>query len=154
MNYSSKIRGITVIEILFTVAILAVLSQISISVFSGLANSQALDRDVTIVANYIDKARTMSINSVNSLVHGIKFESSKITLFQSSTFSLANTVDVYDIPAQTTISNISLTGANTSLYFNKLTGVPSATGTITLTDSQGERSKSIIIYGTGVVDIQ
>lgn len=142
------------IEVLFSLAIMAILSGVSISVFSNLSNTQSLDRDVTIVNNYIDKARAMSIHSVDSLVHGVKFESHKITVFKSSTFSIGNSIESYDIPTKTVISDIHLTGSATTVYFDKLTGVPSATGTITLSQANGSQSKNIIIYGTGIIDIQ
>jgi Tfp pilus assembly protein FimT len=154
MNYLQRNKGISVIELLFSIAILVILSSVSIAVFSNLSNAESLDRDVTIVANYIEKARTMSINSVDSLVHGVKIESNKVTVFKSSTFSSANSLESYDIPTKTVISDINLTGAATTFYFDKLTGVPSATGTITLSQSSGSESKTIIIYGTGIIDIQ
>jgi hypothetical protein len=84
----------------------------------------------------------------------VKFESHKITVFKSSTFSTSNSIEFYDVPTKTIISDIHLTGSATTVYFDKLTGVPSATGTITLSQANGSQSKNIIIYGTGIIDVQ
>lgn len=154
MRKFSRNKGITLIEILASIAIMLLLGSISISVFSRLANTTSLDRDVSIVASYIEKARTEAINSVDSLVHGVKFETNKVTVFKNTRYSLANEEVYYDIPGKTIISNISLAGGATSIYFNKLTGSPNVTGTITLALFDGTSERFITIYATGIIDIQ
>ena len=149
-----KNLGITIIELLAAVAIMGILGAVSVSVFSKLANNSSLDRDVTIINSYIEKARTESINSVNSLEHGIKFEANKITVFKSVTFSAGNTETYYDIPGKSRISAINLTGGATTVYFNKLTGAPSVTGTVVVSQTNGSETRTITIYATGIVDIQ
>jgi hypothetical protein len=119
-----------------------------------LSNTTSLDRDVTVVASYIEKARTEAINSVNSLEHGVKFETNKITVFKNTSYSVSNTEIVYDIPGKSEISAINLTGGATSIYFNKLTGTPNVTGTVTVSLTDGSSSRVITIYATGIVDIQ
>jgi len=149
-----KNRGISIIEILIGISIIAILSSVSISVFSGLSHNVSLDRDANIVASYIDRARTASINSVDSMEHGVFFETHKVTVFKSSTYSVANTELYYDIPSKSVISDISLTDGVSSIYFDKLTGAPNQTGTIVVSSSDGTNSKTITIYATGIVDIQ
>jgi hypothetical protein len=133
---------------------MGILGSVSISVFSGLANSISLDKDTSNIASYIDKARTMSINSVNSLEHGVLFATKKVTVFKTTIYSVANTEAFYDVSGKSNITAISLTGGATSLFFNKLTGAASKTGTITVTSTDGTKTKTITIYGTGIVDIQ
>lgn len=149
-----KNKGISIIEVLATVAILSVLSTVSVSVFSGLANSTSLNRDASIVASYMDKARAQAINSVNSLPHGVKLETQKISVFKNTSYSLANLEAYYDIPGKSKILSINLTGGVTSFYFNKLTGVPSAVGTVVMSLADGSETKTITIYGTGVIDVE
>lgn len=141
-------------EVLIGIAIMGILGSVSISIFAGLSNSTSLDRDVNIIASYIDKARTMSINSVDSLEHGVKFETNKITVFKTTTYSVANTKSYYDVPPKSNISSIILSGGGSSLYFNKLTGAPDKTGTVVVSLADGSKTKTITIYATGIVDIQ
>lgn len=136
------------------IAIVGILTRMSVSLFARLANSTSVDRDVSVVASYIERARTLSINSVSSVVHGIKFQTNTVTVFKTSTYSVANTESTYAIPSKSKISSINLTGGATSIYFDKLTGVPSATGTITMMLYDNTNPRTITIYGTGVVDIQ
>lgn len=142
------------IEILASIAIMFLLGSMSIRVFSDLANSSSLDKDVSIVVSYIDKARADAINSVLSLPHGVKFETNKVSTFKNTSYSVSNLESYYDIPSKTRISSINLTGGATSLYFNKLTGVPSVTGTIVVSLANGNATKTITIYGTGVIDVE
>src|SRR3989344_3391742 len=111
-----KHRGISVLEILMAVAIIGILVAISVSVFSSLSNSQSLDRDAQSVLSYIEKARTMAINSVDGVEHGVKFTSSKVEVFSGTAYiaSPSNVEAYYDIPTKSTI-----TGGIGSLYFAK-----------------------------------
>ncbi len=149
-----KNRGITIFEILVSIAIIGILGSFSISVFSGLANTISLDKDTSNIASYIDKARSESINSVNSLEHGVLFATKKVTVFKTTAYSVSNEESSYAVSGKSNITAITLTGGATSLYFNKLTGSASKTGTITVTSANGTKTKTITIYATGVVDIQ
>lgn len=149
-----KNRGITVLEVLMSIAIMGILGAMSVSVFSGLANSISLDKDASNIVSYIDKARTEAINSIDSVEHGVFFETKKVTIFRTTTYSVANAESYYDVSNKSNITSISLTGGATSLYFNKLTGAASKTGSIVVTSADGSKTKTITIYATGVIDIQ
>lgn len=146
--------GISLMEILIGIAIMLILGSVSISVIANLSNSVSLDRDANVVASYIDKARTMAINSVDNVEHGVRFETNKVTVFKTTSYSVANTEAAYDIPTKSEISSINLSGGGTSFYFNKLTGTPSKSGNIVLSLEDGSETKTITIYATGIVDIQ
>lgn len=147
-----KQRGVTLIELLVVIAVTFVLTSISVSVFSGLSNSTSLDRDANIVLSYVSKARTKAIDSVNSLAHGVSFSSTGVKVFEGTTFTPESTEETYTLRSAVTISGINLSDASNSLYFNKLTGNPSATGNIVV--SLGSESKTIVIYATGIAEIQ
>jgi Tfp pilus assembly protein FimT len=146
--------GISLMEILIGISIMLILGSVSISVIANLSNSVSLDRDTNIVASYIDKARTMAINSVDDVEHGVRFETNRVTVFKTTNYSVANTEATYEIPTKSEISSISLVGGGTSFYFNKLTGTPSKSGNVVLSLKNGSETKTITIYATGIVDIQ
>lgn len=149
-----KNQGISILEVVVSIAILSILGALSVAVFSNLANSTSLDRDATITLSYINKARTMAINSVDSVAHGVKLETNKISVFSGTTYQVANVEDSYSLPSSSSISSINLSNAGTELYFNKLTGAPSVTGTITLSGANAGTTKVITIYATGLTEIQ
>lgn len=146
------IKGVSLLEIIITISVLLMLGSISVSVFSDLSNSTSLDKDANIIASYIDRARGEAIDSVFSVPHGVYLESDKISIFSGTTYSIGDLESYYDVSSKSSISSIDLTGGVTSFYFEKLTGIPSATGTITVSSDDG--SRLITIYGTGVVDVE
>lgn len=147
-------KGISLIEILFTIAIAGILIAVSVSVFSNLSNSKSLERDAQNVLSMMEKARTMSINSIGGVEHGVQVASTTAKVFSGTLFQSGNVEATYSIPAVDVISAIHLSNGTTTLYFAKLTGNASATGTISISRASGGSTKTIIIYGTGISEIQ
>lgn len=145
-------KGISIVEIIIAVSITLIIAGISISVFSRLSNSTSLDRDANIVLSYITKARTKAIDSVNSSSHGVGFGNGYIRVFEGTELTSSNISESYDLKGGSHISSINLSNGTSSLYFNKLTGSPSATGDIVM--SSRDESKTIVIYATGIAEIQ
>lgn len=144
-------KGFSIVEMLVAVSILVIIAALSVSVFSRISNGSSLEKESQIILSMVTKARTESINSVNDTTHGIKFTGSSVALFRGTTYSVSNVESVYNLQS-TTLSNISLTGGVSELYFKKLTGNPSASGSVTV--STGDTSKIMTIYGTGLAEIQ
>ncbi len=145
-------KGISLIEVLIGISIMMIIGATSVVVFSRLSNATSLDRDANIVLSYVSRARTESIDSVSSLTHGIKFASTSVKVFSGTVLTTSNVEATYALLGSTRISSVSLSNATSSLYFNKLTGSPSATGTVTV--SFGSEAKTIRIYATGIAEIE
>lgn len=148
--------GFTVIELLISFVILGILVAISVAVFSRLANSSSLERDAQSVLSMVEKARTMAINSVGGKEHGIKFSTNKVEIFSGTAYvaSPSNVEATYNLPSKSTITSTILTGGVSSLYFEKLTGNASRSGSVTISPASGGAGKTIVIYGTGISEIQ
>ncbi len=140
------------LELLVAISITFILCAISVSVFSRLSNSTSLDRDANIVLSYISKARTKAIDSVDSLAHSVNFASTSVKVYSGTSITTASLKETYRLPSGTSITSVSLSNGTTSLYFNKLTGNPSATGSITL--RRAGENVVIRIYATGITEIQ
>ncbi|MEI8270282.1 MAG: hypothetical protein WCG45_02850, partial [bacterium] len=62
--------------------------------------------------------------------------------------------EIINIPSPARISSITLTGGATEVYFNRLTGTASKTGTVVVSiTSDANLTKTITISSTGVVSI-
>lgn len=146
-------KGISVIEVLLTIAILGILTSISVGIFSSLANSQSLDKETEIIISYINKARNNSINSLDFMAHGVSFASSTVTVFYGTNPQTAPTSTVYTLSPRETIWNVAFSNSQSYLYFNKLTGKPNTTGTLKVKHASGVE-KVITIYATGFVEVQ
>ncbi len=148
-------KGFSAIEILIVVAILGIILAVVSFSFSGLKNSQALKNAVGDVVSSVDKARSMAFASVSSSEYGVHFQSNKIVIFTGTTYnSTSSTNETINIISPATISNVTLagvSGTSGNLFFNKLTGVPSKIGTVTITVASS--SKVITISATGGISV-
>lgn len=149
-------KAFTLIEIVITIAIISILIGISMTVFRALTDKQTIDRDVENVVSYLLRARNQTITGENNENYGVYFASSSVTLFQGKEFGEASTTDlIFDLNNRTYLNSIHLTDGVTFLYFNKVSGAPSATGTIEYQLIGHEDQKKLInIYASGLVEVQ
>ena len=154
-NHPSTRRGITIIELLIVLAVLGVIISVMLPQFSRIRENQVLKNGIADVLSSINKARSQTLSSLNSSEYGVRFESNKVIIFKGKIFSAndANN-ETIDITAPASITNVTLggiSGISGDMYFNRLSGIPSATGNITL--STGNYLKIITISETGVASV-
>jgi prepilin-type N-terminal cleavage/methylation domain-containing protein len=144
-------KGYTLIEVLIGLFVIGIILATVVFSFSALKKSQALKNAVSDAMSSIDKARSEAFASVSSSEYGVRFESDKVVIFKGTSYSAGTgTNETVNIVSPATISNVTLNGVSGpsgDLYFNRLTGVPSKNGTITITASSS--SKIITISATG-----
>jgi prepilin-type N-terminal cleavage/methylation domain-containing protein len=141
-------KGFTAIEIVVVVAIMLILLGIVSFSFSGLKKSQALKDSVVNTLSSLDKSKSESFASVSSSVYGVHFQTDKIVIFKGTSYSSqSSSNENVSMTSPASITSINLSGGGSDLYFNRLTGVPSKTGTIIITS--GTLTKTITISATG-----
>ena len=93
--------------------------------------------------------------SVDSSEYGVRFQSDQVIIFKGKIFSAeAPDNKITNISSPSSISNVTLGGISSStgeLYFERLSGIPSKIGTITI--STPSASKIITISATGAVSL-
>lgn len=145
-------KGYTVIEILIVAVILGAMLAIALPQFSKIKENQVVKSAVDDTLSAIDKAKSQTLSSLNSSEYGVHFQSDKVIIFTGKVFSAgASGNETINITTPASISNVTLggvSGTSGDLYFSRLTGVPSATGTVTISSSS--YSKTITISATGV----
>ena len=150
MKYIYK-KGFSIVETIVVVAVLVLIISVVLYSLSTLKKSQAMKNAVGDVLSSIDKARSMSFASVNSTTYGVHFQSDKVVVFSGSTYSSsASDNDDINITSPASITNVtlnSLSGTSGDIYFTRLLGVPSKTGSVTIT--VGTNTKFITIATTG-----
>ncbi len=149
-------KGFTIVELIITLFLSALIVGTTVSMFSGLGNIQALDKDAEIIVSYLQKARNQTINAKNNAVYSVRFASSTVTLFQGATYvNGSSTNQVYDLSSRVSLVSYSFNPTTTTITFQKMTGKPSATGTIRyrLTNNASS-TRTITVYGSGLIEIQ
>jgi len=150
--YPPMRRGMTIIEVLVVIAVLGIIFSIVIPQFSKTKELQVLKNGVQDGLSSINKARSQTLASLNSSEYGVHFQSDKVIIFKGDIFNpSAMDNETINIVTPANISNVTL-GCTPSIpcdvYFNRLSGSPSRTGTITI--STTSYFKIITIYATGV----
>lgn len=148
-------KGITIIELLVVLAVLGIIFSIVLPQFSKVKENQVIKNAVESVLSSIDKAHSETLSSLNSSEYGVHFQSDKVIIFTGKVFSGgASNNETINIITPASISNVTLggvSGVSGDVYFNRLSGVPNQTGTITI--SSTSYSKIITIGATGISSV-
>ena len=148
-------QGITTVELLIVIVVLGIIFSIVFPQFSKIRENQVLKNGVADVLSSINKARSQTLSSLNSSEYGVRFESDKVIIFKGKVFSDVDpTNEIINITMPANITNTTLggiSGISGDMYFNRLSGTPSADGAITL--STTNYSKIITIWATGVASV-
>lgn len=137
--------GFTLIEILLSIAVIAILvgvmAPVTLSVLSRTNLSEAADR----VADTLRTAELNARTGKNDMAWGVHYVAPTITLFAGDSYG-ARVVDLDQVDAVN--DPIQMTGL-TEIIFSKNTAVPSTTGEIVLSSPVG--TETITVNEKGLV---
>jgi len=153
MTELKKIRGITLVEILIVISILAFLAAAASVPFSSFRAAQALNSSAADLVSLLKDARSAAVSSKDSSQYGVHFETARAVYFKGSVWSEPSSTN-REISLDSTVSAslISLAGGGSDVIFEQLTGETSQYGTIEVSlKSNPSKKKTITILRTGVV---
>ena len=140
---------------LILVAVVGVLISIVLPTFSKIKENQVLKNGVEDILSLINKARGETLSSLNSSEYGVHFQPDKVIIFKGKVFSAsAPDNESISIITPASITNVMLggiSGTSGDIYFKRLSGAPSSTGTLTISTST--YSRIITISTTGVASV-
>lgn len=143
-------HAFTLIEVLAVIAILAIIVTISVVGFRNFASFQQYNQAVSDVTFLLNQTRLDARSAVADASHGIKIDPTSLTRFVGDAYVFGDpdneTVD-YSLITFT----VDLSDGGDEIIFSKLTGLPSATGTVTVTGTRFTGSTTLEITGAGVV---
>ncbi len=136
--------GFSLLELLLSVAVISLLTGLSLPVYRTLIKKNDLDITANTIASSLRRAQVLSQAVDGDTTWGIKIQSGDITLFKGASYTDRDTNfdETFEVP--TTIS----AGGTTEVVFTKFTGFPQTIGTINLTTESDSRSVSINEKGT------
>ncbi len=146
MSFTKK--GFTLLELVIIVVLVSIVAKITFSSFASLNNREVLDSQVALIKSTIQKARLESLNSKNGIAHGVRFASTTLTITDQG----VDTMRVVSFSNGVTLASQTL--GTTSVTFAKVTGLSSASGTLTYTLTRGNTviaTTSFSINGIGVI---
>lgn len=141
-----NIRGFTVVELMMSIAILGIISAISLPVYNSfqVRNDVILASDST--TDILRRAHSYARTGFTDSIWSVKVTSSSATLYKGNNYASRDVAydEVVVFPTSLTASGLS------DVSFAKQTGLPSVTGSLTLTSSTNE-VKTITVNGAGSV---
>jgi prepilin-type N-terminal cleavage/methylation domain-containing protein len=143
-------KGFSVIEVLAVMLILSIVAGFTMIGFQNYARYQQYNQAVNDVQFILKQTRLAARNAQNDSDHGIHFANDSITRFVGDTFAsgaAGNTV----IPYSLVTIQWNLTAGVDDIVFDKLTGLPSATGTIMLSGNNYSGSTTFSLSEVGVI---
>lgn len=146
MTNDSK-KGFTMIEVLLSVATIIIIAGISVPIFQSFQVRNDLDVAAVEVVQTMRRAQVLSSAVDGDTTWGMYIELGSISLFQGSSYLSRDSSfdESFEVP-------ISVTPSGTSeVVFQKFTGLPVSTGTITLTSSTNE-TRTITINSKGIIE--
>jgi prepilin-type N-terminal cleavage/methylation domain-containing protein len=139
--------GFTLLELLLSVAIIGILSGLSVPVYESFARRNDLDVLTESTVAAIRRSETYARAVRSDSVWGVRFHNSGITLFKGATYATrdASFDETISVPGSMTVSGIS------EVQFSKLAAAPSTTGTVTFT-SDSNNVRTLTLNAKGMVD--
>lgn len=139
--------GFTLLEVLLSIAAITIITGISIPVYQSIQVRNDLDIAATTIAQNARRAQALAQASDGDTSWGVHVQSGDVTLFQGPSYAGRNTAfdEVSGVPTSITPSGIS------EVVFAKFSGLPTSTGTATLTSNTNE-TRNITINSKGMVN--
>lgn len=140
-------QGFTLIEILVTMGIFAVLLSLGLWFGIDFYKVYAFNSEQQLVVGLLQKARSQSLANINQQPHGLHIDSSGYTVFEGSTY--ASNPSSY----QTYEKHPGVTNNNLDITFEQLSGRPLPVPTTkTLTLQLDSKSATITINPEGQIN--
>lgn len=151
-NSTVQSRGFTLPEVLVVVAVIGILASLALSSLTDYLQHQEFKVTTETVKDYFLKARSQSQNGYKENEYGVHVATGIATLYVGPAYVVANPEnEVYTLAGGVSASTAFSDGGS-QILFDRLTGIPSATGTVLLTQSATGLTATITINGTGLIE--
>lgn len=152
--------GFTLLEVLIVVALMIILAATALPLYGNLQWTAQLNEIEARAVGELRLARELSSARSGDSQYGVYFEvnpasADRMIFFRGASYALRNP----DYDRTTSLSDIltlqsGLSGGGDEVVFTKNFGIPSVTGTITLTHSGSGDSRVISINAYGMVEVE
>lgn len=152
MIRSTPQQGFTLTEILIVIALLVIFGTISMVAFQNFFRASALKVGTQEVLQAFTDARSSTLASENDTVFGVLVSSTSVTRFSGSVFTVGDPSNqTYFFEAGVSATG-SLVTSGTDIVFTRLSGEPSATGTIYIRNDTSSATNTVVVHGSGLIE--
>ena len=145
-------KGFTILEVVISITIILIISVIVGSGFQNYQRHQWYQVIVNDVRNELSQSRIETMGSVGDTVYGAYVGTSTIEFFSGSA-PVVGSVDNTIIPFSGGVyATSSFTGGGWYITFARMTGIPTATGTIDIIDSIRGVTTTLSVSETGIIE--
>lgn len=152
----NKKRGYTILEIVIVCGLMVLVASISMNYLSSLLYKQRVEKDAESAYSYLQRARNQTLVGEADSQYGVAFSSTSITLFSGTTYTAGDpNVVTFTLLNNSVFQNVNLSNGANQVYFKKLSGKPSATGTVEVVSKSNPEIKEVItIHASGLTEVQ
>jgi prepilin-type N-terminal cleavage/methylation domain-containing protein len=140
----SSTAGFTLLEVLLSVAVIALLAGISMPVYELFYSSNQLDLDTQTVVEQMDRAESYARASVGDSDWGVRLEQGSVILFQGSSYGSGDP----DLEESADISPSTTWEGQDEFIFLKYTGLPFKIEDVKIIANEDFRTISVNTNGT------
>lgn len=146
MQKKNKQAGFTILEVLLSLTLIALIAGFSIPLYHKLQMNNDLDIAAVIMAQTLRRAQMLSQAVDGDTNWGVYAQSGSITLFQGASYVERNTEldEVFSVPTTITPSG------TREFVYSKFFGLLQKTGTLTLTSDNNE-TRNLVINEKGII---
>ncbi len=149
MIFSNK-KSFTLIEVLIVLALTSLIIVFSLPLFNLFKINRKLDIQQNKIIDTLRLAQNKSQTGLDNSSYGVYFETDGYVFFKGDSYETRDTqYDIeYELP-----SGFSLSGLE-EVVFYKITGRPSSSGNLVITETSSGRTRTISINSLGLIQRQ
>ncbi len=154
-NTGRHLRGVTLIELLVSIAIFAAIATFSTYIYLSYYINKTLDATAESVHAAFSRAFLDTIGSKNDAQYGVHVAMNGVTVFTGTTYNPAATDNVsYPVSQGVQIATISLNGGVSDVVYQRVTGATDQYGTFLVRSTRdASKYRTVTVHQVGMISV-
>lgn len=144
-----QLHAFSLVELLVVLAIFSLVAAMIVTSFVSYGVTQEFQTVRAETTTLLREARQRTLTSETVTQFGVHVDTTTIIVFEGSSFATGTVRSEFTSPNATFSSSFS--DGNNEIVFARLTGLPSATGTVLLTQTRSGATTTVEILDNGMV---
>lgn len=146
-------RGFTLIEGLLSIAIIAILGVLATSYGAASLSRNELRESALQTVDQLRRAQYQTMSGYLDSQWGVHFSATGFVFFKGSSYNAADPDnEPFDFAANVRFTSIGLNGSAVDVVFNRVRGDTAQYGSLVLTDSTANETKTVTVSEVGLID--